>query len=159
MVESMNIFVIDQLYIFTWAVIFGGLLGLFYDFIRIFRRLLPHEKLAIGIEDLLFWFVAGIIIFGYVFNTNDGIMRGFIFIGLSLGAILYFGLLSSLIVNKVTRIISKVIKLILSPIRILTKPIHIFIKNTTKGLKKREKWLIIKTKAFLKEIRFIINKI
>jgi spore cortex biosynthesis protein YabQ len=155
----MNIFVIDQLYIFTWAVIFGGLLGLFYDFIRIFRRLLPHEKLAIGIEDLLFWFVAGIIIFGYVFNTNDGIMRGFIFIGLSLGAILYFGLLSSLIVNKVTRIISKVIKLILSPIRILTKPIHIFIKNTTKGLKKREKWLIIKTKAFLKEIRFIINKI
>ncbi len=155
----MNILVVDQLYIFAWAIIFGGLLGLFYDFIRIFRRLLPHEKFAIGIEDLLFWFIAGIIIFGYVFNTNDGKMRGFIFIGLSLGATFYFMLLSSIIIYYVTRFISKVINLIISPIRILTKPIHIFLKSTTKGLKKNEKWLIIKIKGFLKEIRFIINKI
>lgn len=162
----MNILVSDQLYIFIWAIIFGGLLGFFYDIIRVFRRILPHEKLAIGVEDIIFWFIAAIIIFGYIFNTNDGVMRGFIFIGLSLGVIIYMLLFSRIFVEftaKTIRIVLKKIRTIFTwmfkPISILLKPLGIFTQKTSKGLKKSEKWLIIKIRQLLKEIRFIMNKI
>lgn len=162
----MNILVSDQLYIFVWAIIFGGLLGLFYDLIRVFRRILPHQKLAIGIEDLIFWCIAGITIFGYIFNTNDGVMRGFIFIGLSLGVAMYMLLFSRIFIEYMTKLIRTILKgikitliWIFKPISILLKPISIFTKKTSRGLKKSEKWLIIRLRAFLKEIRFIMNKI
>lgn len=162
----MNILVSDQLYIFIWAVIFGGLLGLFYDMIRVFRRILPHEKLAIGIEDIIFWVIAVIVIFGYIFNTNDGIMRGFIFIGLSLGVTVYMLLFSRPFIEYTTKLIRTVLKGIknfflwlFKPIRMLLKPIGIFAQKSSKGLKKSEKWLIIRVRQFLKEIRIIINKI
>lgn len=162
----MNILVSDQLYIFAWAIIFGGLLGLFYDTIRVFRRILPHEKLAIGIEDMIFWLLAAIIIFGYIFNTNDGVMRGFIFIGLSLGVAIYMLLFSRVFIEYTTKLIKTIIngiKTILmwlfKPIKILVKPLGIFAHKTSKCLKKSEKWLIIRIRQFLKEIRFIMNKI
>lgn len=162
----MNILVSKQLYIFGWAIAFGAFIGLFYDFIRIFRRIIPHKKIAIGIEDLIFWLITGIMVYGYIFNTNDGKMRGFIFIGLSLGIILYYLLFSNLIVCKTTgmlktfiKFIKKSLNIIFKPIVIIVKQIFIISKKFTKDLKKFKKWLIIKIRKFLKEINYIIKKI
>lgn len=151
----MNILVSEQLNIFGWAIVFGISIGLFYDFIRIFRRIIPHRRFLIGFEDLVFWLITGIAVFGYIFNSTDGIIRGFIFIGLSLGILLYYLILSNLIVSKITYFLKQLMKLF-TPI---TKSISQVHYKNKKHLKKFRKWLIIKIKNFLKEIKYIIKKI
>ena len=40
--------------VFFLAIVLGAGLALFYDFLRILRRMIRHGAVAIGLEDLLF---------------------------------------------------------------------------------------------------------
>lgn len=162
----MNIVVSNQLTIFGWAVLYGVIIGLVYDFVRIFRRIVPHARVFIGLEDFFFWMIAGLFIFNYIFNINQGVMRGFIFVGISLGCLLYLMTVSKLIIRYVTKLlfslikfIKMILKIMFTPLGILLKPIKFFSKKTTKGLKKSEKWLIIRLRRFIKEIYYILKKV
>lgn len=162
----MNVFVSNQLYVFGWAILYGIMIGISYDFIRIIRRIISHSRVIVGIEDFFFWIIAGLFIFDYIFNANSGSMRGFIFVGISLGLVLYLLTLSKWIVDQVTKLllsfiklVKTILKIIFTPLTIILKPFRFFAKKTTKGLKKTEKWLIIKLRRFVKEIYYILKKI
>lgn len=162
----MNLFVENQLLIFSFACALGVLLSLVYDMIRIIRRIVKHSRSIVGIEDILFFICASLIIFKYTLETNDGMMRGFIFVGIAIGSTLYFLLFSSLIIKYITKSIKGILNgikicilAILKPFGILFKPINFVSKKTKKSLKKSSKWLIIKFKKCMKEIYFIVKKI
>ena len=68
--------------IFTEAVFLGisvlvGMgLFLLYDIFRIFRRIVPHGAIWIGVEDFCYWLLCTAAVFLMLYQENDGI-RGF----------------------------------------------------------------------------------
>ncbi|MDO4343988.1 MAG: spore cortex biosynthesis protein YabQ [Eubacteriales bacterium] len=79
--------VVRQEAAFFFASIATGIILVWsYDIFRIFRRAVPHHTLAVSIEDLLYWFAVSLIIFGMIFEKNDGALRGYAFVGILIGA-------------------------------------------------------------------------
>ena len=67
-------------------------MGLFflYDILRIFRRILPHGNIWIGVEDFLYWIIFTGVVFVLLYRENDGMVRGFAFGGLLVGMTCYY---------------------------------------------------------------------
>ena len=75
--------------VFFLAVALGAVLSLFYDFLRILRRMIRHGALATGMEDLLFWLLGAFLLFALMFYGTDGELRGYVLLSAFCGALLY----------------------------------------------------------------------
>lgn len=118
----------EQVYIFLYAVIGGALIAFLYDILRIKRRTIKTGIVIVTLEDILYWLVSAVLMFILVYNTNNGEIRGYIFIGNTLGVILYLSLLSKLIITSSMMII-KLIKKILAFIwKIFSYPFKLIFK-------------------------------
>ena len=115
----MNPAITIELQFFLLSILWGGLLLLAYDALRIFRRLIKHGAFFIAIEDLIFWLVASLFIFIMIFHKNNGIIRGFSIIGMLLGIILYHFSISEWLVMCFT----KLIQTLFSPFKAAIKQI------------------------------------
>ncbi len=162
----MNQLISDQGINFILAVLNGAFLGVLYDGIRLFRRIIKHAPWVISIEDFCFWAVGSVIIFIDIYNNNHGIIRGFLYAGVVIGLLLYYLTLSSFIIEYVLKIyevvkniLYKLFRIIVIPFNIILKPIVFLLKKANYFLKKIFKWLIIRVKRILKEIKFMIKKI
>ncbi|MCT4597513.1 MAG: spore cortex biosynthesis protein YabQ [Vallitalea sp.] len=161
----MNNLVSTQAITFMLSVLNGLFLGVIYDFIRIFRRIIKHSRLVVNVEDFIFWVFGSLIIFIEIFNNNDGTIRGFLYIGVFLGLILYFLLISKWVLTifmKLYGIIKKILafifKIIIKPIKLIFHPLIIIHRKAYKLLKKFRKWLIIRYKKMKKQIKIIAKK-
>ena len=85
--------------LFLKSILLGGSFGLLYDALRITRIALPTARWVIFIEDVLFFLMSAVAAFFFLMRTIDGQVRFFIFIGILLGAVLYFWGLSVLIIG------------------------------------------------------------
>lgn len=97
----------------------GAVLGMLYDCFRILRRVLQHKTVSTTIEDAIFWLVSTLLMFAFLLNRNYGDIRAFIFMGLALGAVLYFLTLSRYFTKfamAVLRWLKNVLIAIISPI-------------------------------------------
>ena len=68
--------IIRQGQLFLLAAALGAGLLLCYDFLRIFRRLIRHKTWGIAAEDLLFWLCCALVMFGFMYRMNEGVIRG-----------------------------------------------------------------------------------
>lgn len=140
-----NEIIIWELYALAVSFFNGVLLAWAYDNIRVFRRIVRHKTVIfMSIEDIVFGVYAGISVFVMCFKVADGIIRGFIIIGIAVGAFLYFRFLSGLYI----RWSVKIIKFLLNPVcfilknvvRIITIPVRslkMYIKRR-KDMRKKE---------------------
>ncbi len=115
----MNPAISIELQFFLLSILWGGILLLAYDVLRIFRRLIKHGIILVAIEDLIFWLLASLFIFTMIFHKNNGIIRGFSIIGMLLGIILYHFSISDGLVKSLT----KLIQTLFSPIKAGVKQI------------------------------------
>lgn len=76
----------QEILFFAASVLTGVGLLLFYDVFRIFRRVVRHNTLAVSLEDFFYWCSAALIIFAMIFKENSGILRGYAFAGILIGA-------------------------------------------------------------------------
>ena len=74
----------EAVFFFT-SIATGIILVWSYDIFRIFRKIVPHHTIAVNVEDLVYWFVTALIIFGMIFEKNDGALRGYAFVGILFG--------------------------------------------------------------------------
>ena len=81
--------IIGQLRYFLFSLLYGILLMVCYDFFGVFRHFVRHGKIAIWVEDWLFWCVAAVIVFQMIFALNYGMIRFFFVGSLILGMWLY----------------------------------------------------------------------
>lgn len=95
---------------FLISVLWGALILLAYDVLRILRRIIRHNASAVAVQDLVFWVTASVFIFAMIYRENDGIIRGFCIMGMSIGMVLYHYLLSSFLVTLITDIIKTLLK-------------------------------------------------
>ena len=89
----------NQVYVFLWSILVGGVLALVFDFFRLLRRKGNTKNYIVYLEDILYWIIVAIIIVASAFITNDGELRGYMFIGYIIGAIFYLILFSNLILK------------------------------------------------------------
>lgn len=95
--------------LFGISILVGAGLFLFYDSLRIFRRILPHGNIAIGVEDFFYWLVCTGTVFVMLYRENDGRVRGFALLGLGIGMLLYYLLLSRYIISIHVLVLKKVL--------------------------------------------------
>lgn len=82
-----------ELGIFVHAVISGMIVYGTYTMIRIIRRIIRHNLLAVSIEDFLFWLGTSFYLFIQIYYTTDGRVRWYFVLGVAGGMILLVFLL------------------------------------------------------------------
>lgn len=87
----------------------AGLMAL-YDLLRLFRALVPHGWLWVGVEDLLYWIFAGLAVFYLLYEENDGALRLYVISTIFLAMIVYDRLCST-ILRKVLKKIRRYLKI------------------------------------------------
>lgn len=75
--------------VFLLSVVHGALLTLIYDFFRALRRVFCHSAAAVAAEDFFFWLAAAFLTFCLAFLKTDGVIRGYVAVGIVLGAVVY----------------------------------------------------------------------
>jgi len=109
----MGEFIWEEVSIFIEAAWQGMFIAVFYDALRIFRRVIRHNDIAVNIEDYIFWVIVGLAVFSMIFQNNDGAVRGYIFAALLAGAYTYHKSVSSFLVRYISKILNFILTLLL----------------------------------------------
>ncbi len=133
----MGEFVANDAELFLDALCCGMIIAVVYDLLRIYRKVIPHLNILVGIEDFIFWNIAGIYIFAVMFCSNNGVVRGFFLIGAIIGAYIYKKSLGEIVVKYVSYGINYCINIILK--KPINKVIMFIRKQKEKADGKRKK--------------------
>ena len=114
-----------QAQLFLLTVLLGGGIGLAYDCLRVFRRILPHKRLWIQLEDGVFWLCAVFFAFAVMLGANAGEIRFFAVLGMFGGMGVYFLALSPLVIAVSDRVIYVVKKVLLLLFTIIMTPFRL----------------------------------
>ncbi|MDD6058248.1 MAG: spore cortex biosynthesis protein YabQ [Clostridiales bacterium] len=130
-----------EAYLLGASVLLGSGLFFLYDILRIFRRIIPHGAIWIGVEDLLYWLFYTGAVFVLLYRENDGMARGFVLGGAAIGMLLYYGLLSRfvikvnvLVIRTVTGLVGKILHTLFYPIFFVLKKMRGFFRKRLKKL-------------------------
>ena len=111
-----------------------------YDIFRIIRKAVKTGGLVISVQDLLFWLIACIIMFVSIYYSNDGELRGFLFLGAFLGVVLYAMLFSRIVMGSSLFIINITVKVVrflafvlIYPFRLLVKLLAVPVRKAAKA--------------------------
>jgi spore cortex biosynthesis protein YabQ len=85
----LSVSVANQANIFLMSVAGGIIAAFIYDLFRIRRRVIRACALLVHVEDLLYWMLAAVLFFITAYYSNDGEIRGYMFVGAGIGAVLY----------------------------------------------------------------------
>lgn len=122
-----------------------------YDAFRIKRKAIKTSNIVTCVEDFVYWVIVALVMFYVMYYSNDGEIRGYIYIGTIIGVIVYFIFFSRLVINTSMFIlkilyttIKWVIKIIIYPIKIIYKVVKVPAKliakmagNVSKKVKER----------------------
>ena len=86
----MSVDVLQEAHVFTVALVTGMGLMLLYDLLRLFRRILSHGPLWVGVEDLLYWILFTLVVFGMLRREYHGTLRGFALAGVATGLLIFW---------------------------------------------------------------------
>ena len=135
----------EQLFCLIAFTATGIVIGVLFDIFRILRRSFKTADWLTTLQDILFWILAGFVILFSIFKFNNGEIRSYIFVGISLGVLIYMLTLSKYIV-RCSVIIIKFIK------KIISYPVNLIIKITNFLIIKPIKFLVTKISTFFKKI-------
>lgn len=150
----MNHAITIELQFFLISILWGGILLLAYDVLRILRRLIKHGSILIAFEDLIFWILASIFIFAMMYRENNGIIRGFSILGMAIGMVLYHNILSDLVVAWIT----KLIHTLLRPFMFAYKRVKKFVLFLAAKGRRLIKFLWKQLKKYRKSVTIVLNK-
>ena len=146
----MDISVSSQIYIFICALLCGALISFVFDIFRIFRKMVKTSPLIVGLQDIIFWLIAAMLLFSYIFMTNNGELRLFEFAGVFVGAFIYFLTLSKIVISLsinfikfLNHVLTLIIKTILLPIcvvyRLLRRPFIFAVNISGRNIRSSKK--------------------
>jgi len=99
--------VTTEFVLFLYAVCFGTRMAFIYDLLRIFRRVVGHNRFAMAFEDLLYWIWAGLQVFLMLYEYHNGNLRFYIIIGVCLGIFLYTVSIGSIFVTYISKLLNR----------------------------------------------------
>ena len=102
----------NQGILFLIYVIVGLFIGFVFDLFRALRKSIKTSNIVTYIEDIIFWIIVGFVVIGTNLKFNYGELRLYIFLGILLGAVVYFLILSKNVVKFTTAKINFFIKIL-----------------------------------------------
>ncbi len=129
--------ILGELRVAGAAVFCGAVITMVYDLLRIFRRVISHGNLWIGIEDFLFWIWTALWVFSVLYRENDGNLRMYTIFAMAFGMIVYHKTISEPLVEFTGKILKKVLLCFLYPLKMLRNSIIFFgkkLKNLIHGI-------------------------
>ena len=102
--------IIREWYFLLYSVATGTGMAFAYDNLRLWRRLIPHKRLMVDLEDILYWTVCFFVSFYLLYYGNDGVVRFFAVLGAGLGMYLYIVTLGKVYVKCCYNIILTIMK-------------------------------------------------
>ena len=126
----------------------GAALSAFFDLLRALRKSRAHPSWLVSLEDFLFWLTAMAALFLLIQIHNKGVLRFYIFLGCSIGAVCYFLTITKLLFP-VFLTFFRFVRWILSKCCLIFEIILKIIKNL----------LILPLKKVLESIKMIYNNI
>ncbi|MCD8333316.1 MAG: spore cortex biosynthesis protein YabQ [Clostridiales bacterium] len=155
----------QQAQLFLLAAVNGGALLLLYDLLRIFRRVCRHRMAWMAAEDLLFWLLGALWMFGFMHRFNEGVIRGFIILGAAAGMFLYAFLFSRWVVCGGTAVLSFLCRVVRRVVRFATAPLRFLfrlwggrMRIAAHGAKKSAGYLKKRVKKAGKAVRIGLRK-
>lgn len=107
----------EQLRVFLIFAFYGTGLLLGNDLLQGWRKAVPHGPVWIGLEDVFFWFFAGLGTFVMIFLYQDGIIRLYPMIAMAVGMRIERLLFHTWVVNGVQLILKTVIRIVNYPMK------------------------------------------
>ncbi|MCI9405290.1 MAG: hypothetical protein HFK04_00020 [Oscillospiraceae bacterium] len=129
-----------QTMIFFQSLLLGAALGMVYDLFRIFRVAVPLPSGIIVAEDVLYFVFSGFVSFFFAMTVNFGQIRFFILLGETLGFLLYYLTLGSLVMRCAQRIIAAARWLLRLVARLFSPVVWLFCWLGRKGKRILGKW-------------------
>ncbi len=126
----------EQVVVFLWSTVCGMAAAFVYDLFRIFRKAVRTGSLMTFVQDVLYWLIAAFIMFITVFYSNDGELRGFLFLGAFIGVVLYALIFSRIIMSSSLFIIRVTVKIIKFISFIVSYPFRMILKLLAIPLRK-----------------------
>lgn len=155
-----------QILIFFRAIAVGAGGMALYDLFRMLRIAFRQKDWMVFLEDVLFFMTVGLITWFYLLENCDGRLRGFVFVGEGLGAVLYFVTLGRLVMSVARKLIALLQRLmdtlILRPLTALFRVLLRIFGWFGRGFRRLFRWLGLEELSdFLKKCKkaFQIKKI
>ena len=117
----------------------GAELMFFYDILRILRIVIPHSIAVISIEDVLYWIIAGILMFMLLYKEDAGNIRWFAIAFTTVGMLVYNFGISRFIVPFIGKCIRWPILKVMGAVKVVTSKVKATGKLVTELLKKHFK--------------------
>ncbi len=112
-----------ELLLFARALWYGAAMLVAYDCLRILREVISHKGWVIGMEDILYWAISSLFIFTGLYGQNSGVLRGYFFVGMALGMIVYSWTFSSYFVKGASYLLNRLKKILKIPVKAAKKVI------------------------------------
>ncbi len=87
----------------------GVFITFVYDLLRILRRVIPHNKFFVSMEDLLFWIFCALSVFALMYSMGNGNLRWFAVFGALGGMFTYLKVISPWFVRIQTLVLRKIL--------------------------------------------------
>lgn len=140
----------NQAYLFLIFILNGFLIGILFDIFRILRKSFKTKDIITYAQDILFWLISGGIILYTVFKFNNGELRGFIFIGIGIGTLVYMLIFSKIFIKTNLCIINFLKKLFYFT---LIVPMQFVYRITRKSILKPISFVIINFRKSLSNFK------
>lgn len=136
------------------ALLMGIFITFLYDILRIFRRVIPHIRFWVSVEDLIFWIYCAVEVFLLMHHESNGTLRWFAVFGALTGMLLYKKLVSPFFVKYVSMVLKRFVELLAKLGNILMSPFRTAGKNAAITANKAGKW----TKSRSRNVARLIKK-
>ena len=136
--------VLSEVSKFLFFILTGGVIGILFDIFRILRKCFKTSDIITYIHDILFLLISAIILLISIFIINGGEIRGYMFVGITLGIIIYLISLSKYFICISTKILLLLKRIIINPIIKLSKKFLGLLKTIARKLSKIFDKIILK---------------
>lgn len=157
--------IVDEVMFLLDSFFLGAVITCIYDGFLILRRLIRHNMLFISLEDLIFWIVCAIGVFGVLYEENNGTLRWFAVVGAALGMLVYKKTLSPFVIRVITKALRGILRGLWAVIRFILTPFAFLLKKAgtgARGIKRRGgrfiKYMKKKLTACKKLLNIILSK-
>lgn len=114
----------------------GAFMAFAYDVIRLFRRLIRHGRLAVDLEDILYWTACFGLSFTLLYYGNNGVIRFAAVLGAAVGMAVYAVTVGRFFVRISFFVIDKTVGSLFRLFRKILRPIKRFAVNSYHKLKR-----------------------
>lgn len=156
--------------VFLCSCLCGAFIGVVYDIFARIRAFCEKKCLFADILDIVFWICASGTVFTVIFFSNNGYVRGYEFLGIFLGLIIYFFALSKpflaffeLFLRVFSKIFKVFLKILLTPFiflyNIVFEGIMFIFKPVYKVLCRLFRFLISRARFYFKAPKIKAKKV